>query len=345
MLRHFSIVIRIAFTYIGTIVGAGFATGQEILQFFTRYGSMAAFTILLAAILFIWIGVKMMVMAYEMKAKSYEDLNRMLFGPRIGSIVSLFMMIILFGISTVMLAGAGSVFSEQLHLSYQTGLLLTLFLSYLVISRGIGAIMTVNTVIVPLMILFSVLIVWHTISSPNAGNWLFLTSDYSFKQIWLAPLLYAAFNLSTAQAVLVPLGAAAPNKSVLYLGAGIGGGIIGLLLIGAHIALSTQMPGITQFEIPMAGLVTKLGYTVQFIYILVIYCEIFTTYIADIYGLTLQLEQRSKINSQFILVILLILSYVVSQIGFKVLLSSLYPAFGLISMVWLGFMVWRRRAL
>ncbi|MCR8643920.1 hypothetical protein NV379_14790 [Paenibacillus sp. N1-5-1-14] len=344
-MRHFGGVMRIAFTYIGTIVGAGFATGQEILQFFTKYGSMATFTIMLATILFIWIGVKMMVMAYDMKAKSYEDLNRMLFGPRIGSIVSLFMMVILFGISTVMLAGAGSVFAEQLHMSYQTGLLLTLFLSYLVISRGIGAIMTVNTIIVPIMILFSGIIVWHTSSSPYAGNWMFLTSDYSWNQIWLAPLLYAAFNLSTAQAVLVPLGAAAPNKSVLYLGAGIGGGIIGLLLIGAHIALSSQMPGVTQFEIPMAGLVTKLGYAVQIIYILVIYCEIFTTYIADIYGLTLQLEQRSKIHNKFILVLLLALSYIVSQIGFKVLLSALYPAFGMISMVWLGFMVWKRRSM
>lgn len=27
--------LQIAFTYIGTIVGAGFATGQEILKFFT----------------------------------------------------------------------------------------------------------------------------------------------------------------------------------------------------------------------------------------------------------------------------------------------------------------------
>ena len=27
-------VLQIAFTYIGTVVGAGFATGQEILQFY-----------------------------------------------------------------------------------------------------------------------------------------------------------------------------------------------------------------------------------------------------------------------------------------------------------------------
>lgn len=29
---------RIAMAYVGTVVGAGFATGQEIIQFFTCYG-------------------------------------------------------------------------------------------------------------------------------------------------------------------------------------------------------------------------------------------------------------------------------------------------------------------
>lgn len=31
---------KVAATYIGTVVGAGFATGQEVLQFFNRFGAM-----------------------------------------------------------------------------------------------------------------------------------------------------------------------------------------------------------------------------------------------------------------------------------------------------------------
>ena len=30
--------LKVAAAYIGTVVGAGFATGQEILQFFNRFG-------------------------------------------------------------------------------------------------------------------------------------------------------------------------------------------------------------------------------------------------------------------------------------------------------------------
>ena len=75
-------IVRVAFTYIGTVVGAGFASGQEILQFFTRYGWLASLTIALSTMLFIWIGIKLMLMAHDLKAESYEDLNQVLFGRK-----------------------------------------------------------------------------------------------------------------------------------------------------------------------------------------------------------------------------------------------------------------------
>jgi uncharacterized membrane protein YkvI len=338
-------IVRVAFTYVGTIVGAGFASGQEILQFFTRYGWLATLTIALSSLLFVWIGIKLMLMAHELKAKSYEDLNEALFGKKAGNWISLFTMLVLFSITTVMLAGGGTIFKEQLHLSYQIGLFVTLFLSYLVLSKGIGAIMTVNTIVVPIMLLFSVIIVIYTWHSPGSGNWLVLTSDYSMVKIWFAPFLYTAFNLAMAQAVLVPMGAAIESRSVLFWGGLLGGAGIGLLLLSAHYALSAQMPGIMQFEIPMGNIMTRLGPMMQFTYVLVIFGEIFTTFIADAYGLSMQLQQRTKLHPKVILISILALSYIISQIGFKVLLSALYPLFGMISVAWLVMMLWRKRAL
>jgi uncharacterized membrane protein YkvI len=342
-MRKGSQIIRVAFTYIGTVVGAGFASGQEILQFFTRYGAAATLTIALSTFLFIWFGIKLMLMAHDLKAKSYEDLNKALFGEVMGKAISLFTMAVLFCITTVMLAGAGSVFQEQLHLSYQTGLLVTLFLAYFVLSRGIHAIMTVNSIVVPIMMLFSVIIVIYTWHSPGYNGWLTQTSDYSLGQALLAPFLYTAFNLATSQAVLVPMGAAIADRSVLYMGGLLGGLGLGLLLLSAHYALSAQMPGISQFEIPMGNIITRLGVLAQTAYVLIIYGEIFTTYIADAYGLTLQLSQRTKTPPQLILIAVLLLSYAFSQIGFKVLLTAMYPLFGIVSIVWLAMMFWKNR--
>ncbi|WNQ09702.1 hypothetical protein MJA45_18995 [Paenibacillus aurantius] len=342
-MRPWGRIVQVAFTYIGTIVGAGFASGQEILQFFTQYGGIATATIALATVLFIGFGIKLMLLAQKTGARSYEDLNRTLFGPGIGEAFSLFLMIVLLGTAGVMLAGAGTLFAEQLGLSYQTGLWITLVLGYLVLSKGMHGILAVNTVVVPFMLLFTAVVALSTWSLPNASNWLWLTSDYPLLQIWTAPLLYSAFNLATAQAVLVPLGTAIRDRGILIWGGVLGGAGIGLLLLAAHFALSAQMPGILQYEIPMGHIIRRLGAVVQFLYVLVIFGEIFTTFIADVFGLILQIEQRFRISRQAALLGILALSYGLSLVGFRPLLSFLYPLFGMVSLLWLGWILVRNR--
>lgn len=341
-MKKWGSVLQVSFTYVGTVVGAGFATGQEILQFFTRYGWMATLTIGVASALFVWLGIKLMLLAGQLNAKSYEDLNKLLFGPKIGEWVSLFTMVILFGVTTVMLAGAGSVFAEQLKLPYQAGLLFTMALTYLLLIKGMKSILAVNSLVVPMMALFSVTAVIYAYPSPGSSNWLLLDTGHSTLRIWLAPLLYAAFNLSMAQAVLVPLGAAIRDRSVLIRGGTLGGILIGLMLLAGHFALSAQMPDILRYDIPMGLLTQQMGGVLKLLFVFVIYSEIFTTFLADIYGLSLQISQRTGLAERTIVLLLLAASFAVSQIGFKVLLSSLYPLFGLLSMAWMTLLIWRK---
>lgn len=326
--------LQIAFTYAGTIVGAGFATGQEILQFFTRFGAAATMTIGLAGFLFIWLGTRLMLLARSIGAVSYEDLNKHLFGPRLGEWFSLFTLVMLFGFTTVMLAGGGSVFHEHFRLSYQTGLLLMLLLAYLVLTKGLRAIMAVNTVVVPMMMLFCVLIVFSTAASPQASNWVTLESNRPLLQIWTAPLLYVSYNLVSAQAVLVPLGASVADRSTIIRGGVLGGAIVSGMLLAGHFGLAAQMPIIGQFEIPMSRLIAGLGTGVQLLFVGVIFGEIFTTYIANLYGLTLQIRERTGWADQAILAGLLAGTWLIGQIGFSALMSTLYPLFGLLGLVW-----------
>ena len=45
-------VFQVAFVFIGTIVGAGLASGKEITNFFTVYGYKSFFTIIMAYFIF-----------------------------------------------------------------------------------------------------------------------------------------------------------------------------------------------------------------------------------------------------------------------------------------------------
>ncbi|MEK3903746.1 MULTISPECIES: YkvI family membrane protein [unclassified Paenibacillus] len=331
--------LQIAFTYIGTIVGAGFATGQEILRFFTRYGHWALLTILFSAALFIWLGTKMMIIARKISADSYEDFNRHLFGAKSGTIISLFTMIILIGVNSIMLAGAGAIFKEHLGLPYQAGLLLTLLGSYLLLKRGISGILQINSLVVPLMLTLSLILVCNTLGVAGAERFLFLPTDYSSINAWISPLLYTSFNLGMAQAVLVPLARHTDDERALVRGGILGGAGIGFMLLAAHFAMSSQMPGILQFEIPMGSIAVRLGPVVQMIFLLLIFMEIFSTFVAGIYGVSVQLQQRLPVAPALVAPLLMLICYVFSQFGFSSLLGIFYPIFGALCLIWVVMLV------
>jgi len=327
--------MQIAFTYMGTIVGAGFATGQEILQFFTKYGHLASYTIVIAAFLFVWLGYKIMMLSSHISAKSYEDLNIAILGDRLGKLVSHFMLIILLGVSSVMLAGAGTIFSEHWGVTYQLGLIITGIVSYILLQKGMNAILAINSIVVPFMLLFTLLVIMKTSQLPTSAQFITLETNQSLWSAIASPFLYVAFNLALAQAVLVPLGSQVADKNTIRSGAIIGGIGIGFMLIAGHFALSANMPDIAKFSIPMGGIAKQFGILIQTAYIFIIFSEIFTTLIADVYGLTLQLHSRFQWSKPLILFVTLVACYFISQIGFQILLSTLYPIFGFISLIWL----------
>ena len=61
-----------AFTFIGAVIGACFASGQEIRQYFVDYGGFGFIGIVLMTVLFFIFGEKLMLMGYTSKSDSYE---------------------------------------------------------------------------------------------------------------------------------------------------------------------------------------------------------------------------------------------------------------------------------
>src|SRR6476660_2290883 len=95
MLSRWSGVFQIAAVYVGTVVGAGFATGKEIVEFFSRFGFFGFISILMSGYLFIVLGSKLMRMAAHIDAKSYQEFNEYLFGKWPSRVINVFMLFML----------------------------------------------------------------------------------------------------------------------------------------------------------------------------------------------------------------------------------------------------------
>nr|WP_205603403.1 hypothetical protein [Heyndrickxia shackletonii] len=331
--------MQVAAVYVGTVIGAGFATGKEIVEFFTKYGFVGFFAILAAGYLFILLGSKLMVKAIDLKANSYEELNEYLFGPILAKFMNIFMMIMLLGVCAVMLSGAGAVFQQELALEKWVGVFFTIGLTILVMAVGSKGIFAVNTFVVPIMLLFNFIVMTKSIT-----HWQFvqyfmnIPEDLHLWKAVVSPFSYAAFNLSLAQAVLVPIAAEVNDKKTVKLGGIIGGILLTLILVSSHFTLIT-LPNVQFYEIPMAAIVKSSFIGIYFIYVLIIFGEIFTSLIGNIYGLEKQFSKYISIHRGWIFTFILIIIYSLSYFHYGTLLSYLYPLFGYFSLLFV-FLLW-----
>ncbi|MBD8067420.1 hypothetical protein [Bacillus sp. PS06] len=336
MLVKWREVFQVAAVYVGTVVGAGFATGREIVEFFTQYGIYGLVGIIITGILFMWLGAKMMMIARQIRANSYMEFNEYLFGRRIGWFINGLMLIVLIGVTSVMLSGAGAVFHEQLGFPYQSGVIVTIILAIGVLLFGIKGLYGVNMVVVPMLIFFSTIIALRIVVEGEMS--LFIIPDESSQRSldWLvSPFTYAAFNLAMAQAVLVPLAKEVKHESSLKWGGIVGGLALCLILVSSHISLSS-IPDVLELEIPMAEVMKTTFLSLHWIYIFVIYGEIFTSVIGDIFGLQRQLKQMIRLPNVMIMMGIIVIAYGISLLGYSSLISVLYPIFGYMSFALLG---------
>jgi uncharacterized membrane protein YkvI len=333
--KNWAAAFQIAAVYVGTVVGAGFATGKEIVEFFSRFGFFGFIGILMSGYLFIFFGSKLMRMAAHINAKSYQEFNSYLFGKWAGRGINFFMLFMLLGVSSVMLAGAGAVFDEQLGLPKNIGVFLTIFLSFLVMLVGTKGLFAVNTFVVPIMISFSLLLMIFSVRSPHfLVQLLFIPhADDGWKSV-VAPFSYAALNLGLAQAVLVPIASEIKDDWTIKWGGVIGGAALTLILLSSHFTL-IMLPNLEMYEIPMAIIMKNLAPFFYWIFVLVIYGEIFTSVIGNVFGLDRQVQQFKKVPTTVSITAIFFVCYIISLVDYGKLLSYLYPLFGYICLVFL----------
>lgn len=326
---------QIAAVYVGTVVGAGFATGREIVEFFTRFGFIGLIGIGISGSLLIYLGSKLLRMAATVGAHSYQEFNEYLFGRIFGRVINMLTLLMLLGVCAVMLSGAGAVFQEQLQLPKILGVFVTIILSLLVLVIGMKGLFVVNVIVVPLMISFSIILMVKSVSLPGFSEQLMMIPFQAdgWKAV-VSPFSYAAFNLFLAQAVLVPVANEINDDLTLKWGGIIGGIALTSILICGHFSL-IMLPQFESFEVPMAVIVKNIAAVFYWIYVMVIYGEIFTSVIGNVFGLERQLQNYVTLPSLVIISGIFLNCYFVSLVDYGELLSYLYPLFGYLSLAFI----------
>lgn len=329
---------KVATTFMGTVVGAGFASGQEILKFFSHFGIHGITGIAISCLFFCVTGTLIMLIGHKLRAYSFGEVIREVCGKYLGPWMDLLLTIFLFGTLSVMMAGSGAVFFQQWGLPYWLGTAVTFLITILTVIFGLKGIISANSVVVPFMVVFCILATLPAVSLERLTANLreFIPAGNGAAPNWLmSALLYVSYNLTLSVSVLAPLGSQINDRRPLVLGGLLGGFGLGILALFINLAILSYYPTSAQFEIPSLYLAGNLASVIQYIFSLVLWAEIFTTIIGTIFGLTVRVCDYTGSGYMITTFTLMLVALGFSQLGFSGLVGMLYPLFGYISLVFL----------
>lgn len=337
--------LKLSATYAGTLIGAGFASGQEILRFFTAYGTMGIVGLFLAGCLFAWLGYTIMKVSRRIRASGYHQLLYFVLGSRTGFFFDILFAVLLFGVFTVMLAGSGAV-CEVYDLPYLAGLIGMGVAAFATVARGIRGITKVNSFTTPLLALATISVGMYSLfyhgglealpaaippqpALAAAPHWL------------LGCLLYVSYNLVIGSTVLVPLGAAIHSKSSRLWGSCLAGVLLFLLSLFVVMALILHYPSILMAEVPMLEISGMQHVSIYSLYSFILLAAMYTTSIACLYGCAVQLQSACGIPFFVCNCILVLLGIAASHTGFSRLISLIFPLFGSFGLYFTIKLIWR----
>jgi len=327
----------IIFTYIGTIIGAGFASGQEINTFFCSYGIGGISGIIVATLFFIYLSRYLIKKGYEISAESYENYFIGIESEKVKRIFDAFVIFFLMGSVTAMMSGAGAFTEQVLGFNKYIGSIFFVVVVVGLVIGGIKYIANINKVVVPFIIVATLIISYLGVKS---GNNVLILNDV--KSINIKPIfsgiLYACFNIVTAIAILPVLGSNAKNENSIKKATLIGGIAIGLMVFLAYVAMLANYDIIRNIEIPIEVIARKIGVISGYIYSTSFLIAIFTTAVSSLYGVYTRFGEN-----KFYLLLVVILTYICSLAGFSTVVAYLYPFMGYMGIIMLGFIIWSNR--
>lgn len=336
--------LKVAAVYIGTIVGAGFATGQEVLQFFNRFGVWGLGGLVVATILFIVFGTIIMDLGSLLHARSHLEVIRYSGGNILGTFTDIIITIFLFGSLTAMIAGTGALFEQQLKLSPLMGSFLMAVMTAFTVLTGISGVINSISFVVPFLLTAVLGIsVYSVINHPlNLQVVPLIQGRSGIVNHWLAAaVLYVSYNTVVSIAILGPLGVNARNRKAIWNGALLGGLGLGAGAVMIYLALASHHAQIENLEVPMIYIAGEISPVAQILYAIVLIAEIYTTAVGALFGFASRvIGMGKKLPGEKILVVCTAAAALLaSRLGFSNLVRYLYPFVGYCGVAMLGSLV------
>lgn len=322
-------IVKVACIYATTIIGAGFASGQEILQFFSIYRTGGFYGIVLAGLLFSVIGCIVLERVYCDRIRNYEEFIFPAFGWFAGWVIEAAVTVFMLCLFCIMIAGAGSVISDRLGIPFNYSVLIMGLISMALIFTNIKGIVTLSTFVTPVMIagimLAGLYIVFFNDSetfrisaflSHITGNW------------FVSSLLYVSYNSILAIVMMCSLLPYLKTRRTAAMGGILGGVLLSLTALVINAALFIFYPSVVEKELPVLAILKSFNASAGNFYAVILWLAMLTSAVTSGYCFADRAGNALKLNKKLLTLILCACAAPLSTLGFSRLIAAIYPIFG-----------------
>lgn len=340
--------LKIMGAFCALCIGAGFATGQEVLQFFTVYGFSSIAGIAISLAVFLFLSREFLGAGKRLSEKEISNIMAYYYGKRAGFVLDWFCTFFLCCVFIVMLSGTSAIFSEYFGLPGLWGSISMAVLCFFVVTLGLQRVVDVLGFVGPIIVLFTLTVAVGSlyVSYGNLDEAERLLSGIAFTRSgtswWSAALLYPSFMFFTLAPILPRIGSTAASRR-----AAVWGGVLGSLVyhLATLLAVLAMLANITLLEgklVPMLTLAVRLSPLLAVAFAFIILAGIFTTALPLLYN-TCARFAKEKTRGYTALALFLCIFAVIggNLLPFDALVGIIYGYSGYVGAVLIGILLLR----
>lgn len=324
-------ILKIAGIYTALILGAGFASGREILFFFIRFGTKGFWGLILSGFIFSFIGYIVCDLANKKQIYMSDKFLSFIFQDFYCAAKFIIKIFLFFSYAT-MLSATGAFFQQQFAFKNIFGVLFMAILCFLIYFLGTNFMAKINFFLAPILFFGEIFVCVYIIF--NRSQKVFSMQN---NFLWIKnAILYSTHNLITAICVLVPIVKTLGKKNCAKTGAMLGGFFITLLgmIVGLVIFLNYKFA--VKNQIPILAITKQISCKINLLYTILFILSILTTASGDFFALCEIFGKKKLIYG----LIINLCGIIFAQIKFSDFISIFYPLFGFVGLCEIIFICW-----
>ena len=334
-------VLKYSGGFIAWVIGSGFATGQEMLQFYTSYSLYSIGIIAINLVLFVYIGPHLLVTGYD--HKDVKDFNQYEYfcGKTLGSILKEVVPIIIFAIMVILISGAGATLEEYYGLNHYVGAAIMAGLILAAYLFGFDRLVSIIAVIGPIIIVFTVLVGVITLAKDYSNlqelpkYYEMLEDRQSTRFWWFSGLLYASYNIFCGSTYYCSLGASANVREEAKWGAILGSVALIVAISIMNFAMLANAGEIVNLSIPTLFLASRISRIFGEVFSLVLLAGIFSSSSPMMWTVCNRFVKEGTNKAKVFAVIVAAVAFLCGLLPFAQLVNKIYPYLGYIGIAYL----------